>query len=144
MTLIHATCVALAGTGVLLRGSPGNGKSDLALRLVDGGAVLVADDQVSLTARDGRLFAAPPQAIAGKIEVRGIGIVTVPHAAEAPVALAVDLVAPGAVERMPTPSHCSYLGIDLPLVALAPFEASTPAKVRLAVGAATRDIGRRP
>ncbi len=144
MTLIHATCIALSGTGVLLRGAPGSGKSDLALRLVDGGAVLVADDQVALTARDGRLFAAPPETIAGRIEVRGIGIVTVPHAAEAPVALTVDLVAPGAVARMPTPSRCSYLGIDLALVALAPFEASTPAKVRLAVSAATRDIGWRP
>ena len=144
MTLIHATCVAVSGRGVLLRGPAGSGKSDLALRLIDGGAALVADDQVALTARDGRLFARPPETIAGNIEARGIGVMTLPHDAEAPVALVIDLVAPDQVERMPDPARCRYLGIELPLVALAPFEASAPAKVRLAVGAARRDSGRRP
>ncbi len=140
MTMAHATCVSLSGAGVLLRGPPGCGKSDLALRLIDGGAVLVADDQVSLEARGGKLFARPPDAIAGKLEVRGIGIVTMPFDTEAPVILAVDLVAPDAVERMPDISRCAYLGIEVPLLALTPFEASAPAKVRLAVRPLTRDI----
>ncbi len=144
MTLIHATCVAVSGSGVLLRGPAGSGKSDLALRLIDGGAVLVADDQVALTARDGRLFARPPETIAGNIEARGIGVMNLPHDAEAPVALVIDLVAPDMVERMPEPAQCRYLGIELPLLNLAPFEASAPAKVRLAVSAARRDSGRRP
>lgn len=144
MTLIHAACVALSGGGVLLRGPAGSGKSDLALRLIDGGAVLVADDQVALTARDGGLFAAPPDTIAGKIEARGIGIMNLPHHAEARVALVIDLVRPDRVDRMPEPVRCRYLGIELPLLALAPFEASAPAKVRLAVGAARRDSSRQP
>ena len=144
MTLIHATCVAVSGSGVLLRGPASSGKSDLALRLIDGGAVLVADDQVALTARDGRLFAAPPETIAGNIEARGIGVVTLPHDAEALVALVIDLVAPDMVERTPEPARCRYLGIALPLLALAPFEASAPAKVRLAVSSASRDSSRRP
>ncbi len=137
--MIHATCVALSGAGVLLRGPPGSGKSDLALRLIDGGAMLVSDDQVALTVRAGRLFAAPPESVAGNIEARGIGIVTLPHDAESPVVLVIDLVAPDTVERMPEPARCNYLGIDLPLLSLAPFEASSPAKVRLAVGPARRD-----
>ncbi len=144
MTRIHATCVAVSGSGVLLRGPAGSGKSDLALRLIDGGARLVADDQVALTARDGRLFARPPETIAGNIEARGIGVMTLPHDGEAPVALVIDLVAPDLVERMPEPARCRYLGIELPLVALAAFEASAPAKVRLAVSAARRDSSRRP
>ncbi|MHA1114324.1 MAG: HPr kinase/phosphorylase, partial [Alphaproteobacteria bacterium] len=88
MTLVHATCVSLWGAGILLRGPSGSGKSDLALRLIDGGAVLVADDQVSLELRDGGLFASPPAATAGKLEVRGVGIVTVPFDEEAPMRLA--------------------------------------------------------
>lgn len=138
--MIHATCVSLAGAGVVLRGPPGCGKSDLALRLIDGGAVLVADDQVSLEARNGKLFARPPETIAGMLEVRGIGIVTLPFDVEAPVVLAVDLVAPDVIERMPDVSRCTYFGIEVPLLALAPFEASAPAKVRLAVPPLTRDI----
>ena len=144
MTLIHATCVAVSGSGVLLRGPAGSGKSDLALRLIDGGAVLVADDQVALTVRNGGLFAAPPETIAGNIEVRGIGVMNFPHDAEALVALVIDLVAPDMVERMPEPARCRYLRIELPLLNLAPFEASAPAKVRLAVSAARRDSSRRP
>jgi len=138
--MIHATCVALSGHGVLLRGPPGCGKSDLALRLIDGGAELVSDDQVAVEIRDGHLVAHPPETIAGKLEVRGIGIMTVPFVAVAPVVVAVDLVGPDLVERLPEASYCRYLGIEVPLFALAPFEASAPAKVRLAVHSLTRDI----
>lgn len=144
VTLIHATCVAISGEGVLLRGAAGSGKSDLALRLIDGGGILVADDQVALSVRDGRLIAASPASIAGRIEVRGVAIATLPHAAQAPVTLAVDLVAPLDVERLPEPSEVRYLGIQVPLVALAPFEPSAAAKVRLAVRIATRDIKKHP
>ena len=100
----------------------------------------MADDQVDLEVRDGCLFARPPEAIAGRLEARGVGIVTLPFETVAPVTLAVDLVAPDIVERMPDVSHCTYLGIETPLLVLAPFEASAPAKVRLAVLPPTRDI----
>ncbi|HKF73581.1 MAG TPA: HPr kinase/phosphatase C-terminal domain-containing protein [Stellaceae bacterium] len=133
MILVHGTTVALGGDGVLLRGPSGSGKSDLALRLIDGGARLVADDQTELTLGDDGLVARAPATIAGRMEVRGVGIVRVPTVASAPVRLVVDLVPSKRVERLPEPQFCEYLQCSLPLLALAPFEASTPAKVRLAL-----------
>jgi serine kinase of HPr protein (carbohydrate metabolism regulator) len=138
MALIHATCVADPATGhaVLLRGPPGSGKSDLALRLIDQGWRLVADDQTELEIVDRCLIARAPSSIAGRIEVRGLGIVASPHLDTAPVAVVIDLVAPHDIERLPEPARCTLAGIDLPLLRLAPFEASAAAKVRLAVRAA--------
>lgn len=131
--LVHGTCVELFGLGVLLRGPSGCGKSDLALRLIDDGARLVADDQVVLTEEAGRIQAAAATRIAGRIEVRGVGIVEVATIKAAPVVLIVDLVAPADVARMPKPSECRLAETTLPTIALAPFEASAAAKVRLAV-----------
>tara|TARA_R110000787_G_scaffold9192_1_gene32291 strand:+ start:709 stop:1161 length:453 start_codon:yes stop_codon:yes gene_type:complete len=130
---IHASCVAVEGRAVLLRGPSGSGKSDLALRLIDSGAILVADDQVVLEAIDGVLFASPPAPLAGKIEVRGIGIVEDQPWRRAPVALVVDLVPPDRVERLPEPQTCLLDGGELPCFPLAAFEASAPAKIRLAL-----------
>ncbi len=132
MNLIHATCVAVDGVGVLLCGPSGSGKSDLALRLIDGGAALVADDRVVLSVKDGRLVGRAPRAIAGLIEVRGLGPLPVRSVPSAPVALVVDLVPDAAVERLPEPDLRELLGVPLPLVRLDPFEASAAAKVRLA------------
>jgi serine kinase of HPr protein (carbohydrate metabolism regulator) len=142
MILVHATTVEIGGLGVLIRGPSGSGKSDLALRLIDAGAGLVADDQTELSVRGSRLAARCPDAIAGLLEVRGVGLVRLPPLAWAPVGLVVDLVEPGTVERMPEPAIAEYLGLSVPLVRLAAFEASTPAKVRLAVPSASRDIMR--
>ncbi len=137
--LVHGTCVELFGLAVLLRGPSGSGKSDLALRLIDGGARLVADDQVLLTAETGRIRATAPTRFTGRIEVRGVGIVQVATIEAAPVALVVDLVAPADVPRLPEPNECRLAGITLPSIALAPFEASAAAKVRLAVLAEKRN-----
>lgn len=142
MHLVHATSVEIDGFAVLIRGPSGSGKSDLALRLMEGGAMLVADDQTALSAEGGRLFVGVPETIAGKIEVRGIGILRVPHRARAPLALVVDLVPPKDVERLPEPSSAAFLGLMVPRLALAAFEASSVAKVRLAMLSATRDIMR--
>jgi RNase adaptor protein for sRNA GlmZ degradation len=131
--LAHATCVALEGRAVLLRGPSGSGKSDLALRLIAEGARLIADDQTVLTLRDGRILASAPASIAGKLEVRGLGIQRVPSLGEAPLALIVDLVGPGAVERLPEGQSEELLGVLLPRFALDPFTASAPAKLRLAL-----------
>lgn len=135
--MVHGACVMIAGVGVLLRGPSGRGKSDLALRLIDGGAVLVADDQVIL-ARDGdSLIASAPAVLHGLLEVRGVGLLPTPAAASAPVALVVDLVQGGdPVERMPEPETEIMLDIAVPRLALAPFEASAPAKLRMAARAA--------
>jgi HPr kinase/phosphorylase len=140
-TYVHATCVALQASGrqwrgVLLRGPSGAGKSDLALRLIDAGAKLVADDQTALFRRGRSLIAAPPGTISGLMEVRGLGIVQVGRSrqrARVPVALLVDLVPPEKIERMPEPAREDVLGVDLPVIALAPFEASASAKLRLAL-----------
>jgi RNase adaptor protein for sRNA GlmZ degradation len=131
--LIHATCVALDGRGVLLRGASGSGKSDLALRLIDEGALLVADDQTEIGEEQGRLVARAPATIAGRLEVRGLGIVNQPALASAPLALLVDLVPPSAVERLPEERHERLCGRDIPVIALDPFAASAVAKIRLAL-----------
>ena len=130
---IHASCIAVEGRAILLRGPSGSGKSDLALRLIDAGATLVADDQVVLETIGSELFASPPVPLAGKIEVRGIGIVEDQPWRRAPVALVVDLVRPDRVERLPEPQTCLLEGVDLPCLALAAFEASAPVKIRLAI-----------
>ena len=144
--LLHATCVALAGRdgplGVLLRGPSGAGKSDLALRLIDRGARLVADDQCDVKVEAGaggdgaaapRLIACAPATIAGVLEVRGLGLEEVPSLTEAPVALIVDLVARDEVERLPEAASEEILGVELPCLALDPFAAAAPAKIELAL-----------
>jgi serine kinase of HPr protein (carbohydrate metabolism regulator) len=132
MTLtIHATTVAIGTKGVVITGASGTGKSDLALRLIDRGAVLVADDRTVLDVENGRLLASPPTTIAGLIEVRGIGIVDLPHIGKARVVLAVDLSAN--VPRMPEPSFRDFADVSVPLLTLDPFTASAPLKVELAV-----------
>jgi serine kinase of HPr protein (carbohydrate metabolism regulator) len=137
--LVHGTAVALGPLAALIRGASGSGKSDLALRclgvpaglLTGGVARLVADDQVVVT-RDahGVRLSAPPT-IAGKLEVRGLGIVEVGQVEAAQLALVVDLVAPASVERMPDEQTCTIAGFEVPLIALAPFEASAPLKLLL-------------
>ena len=134
--MVHGTCVDLGGAGVLLRAPSGGGKSDLALRLIDAGARLVADDQVVIQRRGDRLSASGRPEIRGRMEVRGLGICAVPSVSSAPVALVVDLVPEDEIERLPEPASCAYLGVTVPLVAIA-VNSSAAAKVRLAVAAAT-------
>ncbi|WP_339852838.1 HPr kinase/phosphatase C-terminal domain-containing protein [uncultured Nisaea sp.] len=133
MELVYGTAVAIDGRAVLLRGPSGSGKSDLALRLIEGGAMLVSDDQTRLVREAGRLVASAPDTIAGQLEVRGVGIVPVANTRRAPLDLVIDLVPSEQVERFPEAGSCTYLDLTVPLLALAPFEASAPAKVRLAL-----------
>lgn len=132
MPLVHGTCVAIDGAGVLLRGPPGSGKSDLALRLIDSGAVLVADDQVVLARADGEIRADAPDALRNRLEVRGIGIIGV-RTEPAPLTLLVDLVPPEQVARLPERKVELVDGVALPVLAMTPFEASAPAKLRRAL-----------
>jgi serine kinase of HPr protein (carbohydrate metabolism regulator) len=131
--LLHASCVVWQGTAVLLRGPSGAGKSDLALRLIQDGATLVADDQVRLQAVRGRLWAAPPESLAGLLEVRGLGILQLPYQAGKPVGLVVDLTAMACVERLPQPARLTLAGCSVMQVSLCAWEASAPIKVRLAM-----------
>ncbi len=115
---------------------PGPGKSDLALRLIETGARLVADDQSALVRRGKSLIASAPASIAGLIEARGVGIVKLGRdqlVARAPVILLVDLAPPERIERLPETKQESLLGVVLPVLRLAPFEASASAKLRLAL-----------
>src|SRR5262249_6862896 len=141
---IQATCVVVDGLGVLVRGPAGSGKSDLALRLIDGGARLVADDGVARRRQGERLFARlPPSApvsVRGRIEIRGLGIVPVPCVTEAPLDLVIDLVAPEALERLPEPMTVDLLGVALPLLRLSAAEPSAAAKVRLSLRAGPRSL----
>lgn len=121
---------------MLLAGVSGIGKSDLALRLIDRGAMLVSDDYTLLKRVDGRLIATAPDTIAGKMEVRGIGIIALPHV-DAPAALIVELF--DVVDRMPTePMMRAIAGIDVPVMKLSSREASAPIKVELALKAIGR------
>lgn len=130
---LHATCVAQGGRGILLRGPPGSGKSDLALRLIDRGAVLVADDQVLIKRRGRALLARAPAGLHGLIEVRGIGILRV-VAVEARLDLVIDLGEPPA-DRLPEPASSDLLGLPLRTIRLDPRVPSAAAMVRLALDA---------
>ena len=132
---LHATCVEIGGTGVLLLGPSGSGKSDLALRLIDAGAGLVADDQVLVEKRGGRLLGRAADQLAGLVEVRGIGILRLPHRAWSALGLAVELAPGETLPRLPDPRNHALLGIELPLIRLDPRAPSACAKVRLALSA---------
>ena len=133
MEQVHGTCVEVDGTAVLLRGPPGSGKSDLALRLIEGGARLVADDRADIGLMEGRLMVSPPRAIAGLLEVNGHGVFKLGFLAESPLGLVVDLVPEDEVERLPEPRSWECFEVSVPVISLAPFHASSVAKVRLAV-----------
>jgi serine kinase of HPr protein (carbohydrate metabolism regulator) len=141
MIRVHATCVAFEDKGILLRGPPGSGKSDLALRAIAEGARLVADDHVILTKENSRLFASAPATIHGRIEIRGLGVFKVEAEERAEIAMIVDLADPTRIERLPEPKTCSLAGVELPLFTLAPFETSAVVKLRYALMAAL-DPGR--
>lgn len=141
--VVHGTAIALGGRAALLRGTSGCGKSDLALRALaaptswpmEGSFRLIADDQVVIraTEEDG-LTVSPPDRLQGLIEVRGLGILTVPHILDARLSLLVDLVGPDHVERLPDPWPTDMLlGVSLPVLRLEPFAASAPLKLALAL-----------
>jgi hypothetical protein len=135
---IHASCVAIGNKGVLLLGKSGAGKSDLALRLIDGGAKLVADDRTILFVKNGALHARAPASIRGLLEIRGAGIIELPARDQVRLALAVMLGQEGS--RLPEPQFypapiALQLNTKLPQIALDARFASTPAKIRAALTA---------
>jgi serine kinase of HPr protein (carbohydrate metabolism regulator) len=156
---IHASCVVLseAGTpfgappeaGILILGESGSGKSELALCLIERGARLVADDRTDVWVENGALLARAPPALAGLIEVRGVGIVALPFAAQARIALAVTLVEPGDVPRMPPkefyqppPELALAQSARPPLIRLSTPESSVTAKISVAAAAFAKALFR--
>ena len=131
-TLHASTAVAPDGRAVLICGPSGSGKSDLVLRLLDRGFMLVSDDRTIVRREGARLIATAPATIAGKLEIRGLGIVEMAHRSDAPVALMVELKSD--IQRMPDDSpERPVLGVALPLVHIDATTASAPAKVALAL-----------
>jgi len=129
---IHASTVACEGRAVLILGPSGSGKSDLSLRLLDRGFVLVSDDRTIVRKAGERLIASAPPSIAGKLEIRGIGIVEMEVVTDVPVALAVELTSD--ITRMPDDSRERLLlGVSVPLVSVDAMTASAASKVAVAL-----------
>jgi serine kinase of HPr protein (carbohydrate metabolism regulator) len=128
-----------------MRGPSGVGKSDLALRALEAGWRLVADDRVIAWPSGGRLYARAPRVLAGLLEARTLGVRPIASLGFAEVALVVDLHADAAaLERVPEPGATELCGLRLPCVALAAREASASAKLALALQAATLGAGPEP
>lgn len=144
MKRLRGTCIAVEGSGVLLRGPSGCGKSDLALRLIEAGGRLVADDYTDVFKADGRLFAAPPRELRGLLEVRGIGIVSLQFAESAPLIASIDIVPKESVERMPPSEWVSILDVSVPSFRLTALEPSCAAKVTFIVRLTRGSIVRIP
>jgi serine kinase of HPr protein (carbohydrate metabolism regulator) len=139
MILLHATCVAIGDIGVLIRGRSGSGKSDLALRLIDAGAALVADDYCELVAEGDALVARAPALIAGKMEIRGYGIAPMPARDAVRIGLVVDLAPWGQIPRIPDETSCVLAGVRVAAFTVDPAMASAAAKVRVVA-----QLGRAP
>jgi serine kinase of HPr protein (carbohydrate metabolism regulator) len=143
-SLRHATCVAIGETGILIEGPPGSGKSDLALRLLDQPGFgygtdllngrLIADDQVLIRRSGATLVASAPETISGRLEIRGLGIVSVAAVEAIPLGLMARLAPAETIERMPELeiSAVEILGLSLPLVLIDPRQPSAPARLRAA------------
>jgi serine kinase of HPr protein (carbohydrate metabolism regulator) len=140
--LVHATAVAIDGHGILLLGASGSGKSDLAMRLIDRGATLVSDDYCDIAEIEGAPLIQAKPSIAGRIELRGVGIIPLDHLPQAPLALALQL------DRLPKRLPVDTGSIDIagwavPGYALAPFESSAALKAEMLLHRVI-DAGRRP
>ncbi|MES2341148.1 MAG: HPr kinase/phosphorylase [Pseudomonadota bacterium] len=132
--ILHAGLIAAfrggRWRGVLIEGASGAGKSDLALRCLDRGFRLVADDRVTLWTSGGRLYGRAPETLAGRIEVRGLDVVAEPALAWSGVDLAVRC---GTPQRISERALVTHLGLSLPLITLAPLESSAPVKLSRAL-----------
>ncbi len=139
MSAVHATTVAIGDHGVMLLGPSGAGKSDLAVRLIDRGAMLVSDDYTQLAALDGKLIATPPATIAGRMEIRGIGIVAMPFTPSITVRMVVTLG--DEVDRMPSPSWRTIADQRVRAIVIDPRAASAAIKVERALAQILAECG---
>ena len=133
MENFQGTCIAFGEEAVLFRGPSGSGKSDLALRCIEKGADLISDDQTILCRKNKKIIASAPRTIAGKLEVRGIGIIDFPYREDASLVLVLDLINEGASERLPKIDFVDYFDIKIPNLRILSFESSAVEKVSLAL-----------
>ena len=143
--LVNGTAVAWRGLGVLILGPSGSGKSDLTLRLIDSGATLIADDVVEMKREGGLLLLSfPPEGpgdLKGKMEIKGLGIMSVPAAPpDVPLALVVQSTPRERIELVPESLESEWLGMQVTTIGIHLLEPSAPAKVRLALAKLTRSI----
>jgi serine kinase of HPr protein (carbohydrate metabolism regulator) len=132
--MVHGTAISIGDHAVLIMGESGSGKSDLALRLIDRGAILISDDVVFLETRDNAPILTVAPNIAGKIEVRGVGIFNVDFIASAPLRLIVQFI--DAPDRLPEDIARTIIGgYVVPVSKLNPFEHSSAIKVEYALRA---------
>lgn len=126
---LHASAVELSAGGVLLLGPAGSGKSSLAVHLIDHyGGRLIADDRVFLTLEGTKLKASPPDNLAGLLELRGLGIIAMPHQ-NAVIDLAVELVARARVPRLAKADNFTHQGVQIPLLRLHGHDAASAAAI---------------
>lgn len=129
---LHATAVAIAGYGVIFTGKSGSGKSDLALRLIDRGAVLISDDSVILKHADDKISLCGPEKLAGKLEVRSLGVLDFEHVADVELKMEVQL--DQQVDRFPMDRQQNiFLGEAISSIKLDADETSAPIKVEMAL-----------
>jgi serine kinase of HPr protein (carbohydrate metabolism regulator) len=127
---LHASCIAIDGRAVLIRGPSGSGKSDLALRLIDRGAALVSDDYTIVRRNGDRLAASAPPNITGLIEIRGVGLVPMPFEIDVPIALVISIAEE--IDRMPEDLETEVIaGVCVPHCVIVALEASAPIKVEI-------------
>ncbi|NQV56278.1 MAG: serine/threonine protein kinase [Rhodospirillales bacterium] len=140
MEQVHGTSVVIGVRGVLLLGPSGSGKSDLAMRLIDRGAELVADDYVDLELSKAGIQMSAPEQIAGMLELRGVGLISLSHAATAKLELVIELVPAAEVPRLPDAEFYILCGRPVPKLRLYPFELSAPIKVEQALVVASKGL----
>lgn len=130
MIRVHGNAVKINDKGILLTGPSGSGKSDLSLRLIDGGGCLISDDYTEIKAQGGQAILSPPAEIAGRLEIRGIGLMKLSYCRDIPLHLVFELTDRRDIERMPEDRSITFDGVTVPVRKLDPFTASAEAIVR--------------
>ena len=134
MNKFYATAVTYCGFGILIRGPSDSGKSDLALRLIDDGAGLVADDQVIIKAVGQELYLSPPDSLSGLIEVRGVGVIKIEYVSDIRLCLIVELDPRNEIQRIPKIKEELIKKIPVPVINMYAFESSVLAKIKIILG----------
>ena len=127
---LHSTSVVIEDSGVLIVGDSGSGKSDLALRLIDSGATLISDDVTICKKNKDSIFLFPALQTKGLLEVREIGIMTVPYIDNIKLLLIVELVE-DEVERLPSKTFGKFMNVKIPKIKIYGKNSSSVAKIKL-------------
>ncbi len=130
MTLYHGSCMNWLNKGILITGASGSGKSDVCFRLIDKGAILIADDQVLLENKNKQLLASCPEALEGLLEVRGLGILKTLYQKQAKIDFQIELAPLNDIERLPQKTLNTFENIEIPVLKLYPFCPSSLLKIK--------------